>query len=63
MLKNRRTNANTPALNLIRRAQVPRGSTTDTVRSGNVIQEKRQWRQRLKLRLKLRPKLKRLVAA
>ena len=37
MLENRRTNPNTPALNLNRCAKVPRGSTTDTVRSGNVI--------------------------
>jgi hypothetical protein len=50
MLKNRRTHANTSALKFIRCAQVPRGSTTDTVRSGNVIQEKRQWQQRLKLK-------------
>jgi hypothetical protein len=35
MLENRRTNQ--PALNLNRCAKVPRGSTTDTVRSGNVI--------------------------
>jgi hypothetical protein len=42
-------NKYTPALNLIRCAQVPRSSITDTVRSGNVIQEKRQWQQRVSL--------------
>ena len=37
MHENRRTKLNKPALNPNRCAKVPRGSTTDTVRSGNVI--------------------------